>query len=344
MITKSGTNTLHGSGFYLQQPQALDRRLRLDRRIPRRPAGARPEQEAVRRLARRADREGQALLLRLLRRAEAERRRSRSTRVVLDPADLRQVAGPRRPGQLHPGPRRLGRLRPLDFQALGEPALPGSRSTTPTTTARTARTARANDTLQHNGIEGDEVAQPGRHLVLAVRRQLLNDFNFNYVHESVPRAGQGPRPARDPGRQPPATARSASCRSSRRPSATRSADTFTYLIAEPRHQGGGEYNDTSIDQIFKGNWRGVFVFNNNADLLAGKYFQYRQFGGLGGLTADQAGTRRLRAEGVRRFRPGPVVRQREAHGDGRRALGVPGQPEHPGPEPQQQPPQPDSTT
>ena len=38
------------------------------------------------------------------------------------------------------------------------------------------------------------------------------------------------------------------------------------------------------------NWRGVFVFNNVADLLAGKYFQYRQFGGLGGLTADQAGT------------------------------------------------------
>jgi outer membrane receptor protein involved in Fe transport len=66
-------------------------------------------------------------------------------------------------------------------------------------------------------------------------------------------------------------------------------DTVTYLFRNHVLKGGGEYNDTTIDQVFKGNWRGVFVFNNEADLLAGRYFQYRQFGGLGGLTADEAG-------------------------------------------------------
>ncbi len=85
-------------------------------------------------------------------------------------------------------------------------------------------------------------------------------------------------------------------------------------------KGGGDYNDTSITQIFKGNWRGVFVFNNTADLLAGKYCQYRQFGGLGGLTADQAGTVAFGQKEYAALRPGPVVRQREADRGGRRPL------------------------
>ncbi len=67
------------------------------------------------------------------------------------------------------------------------------------------------------------------------------------------------------------------------------ADSLTYLYGDHVFKGGVEYNDTSVNQIFKGNWRGVYIFPNQAAFLAGKWSQFRQFGGLNGLTADQAG-------------------------------------------------------
>ncbi len=66
-------------------------------------------------------------------------------------------------------------------------------------------------------------------------------------------------------------------------------DSVSYLYKDHVLKAGIEYNDTSVNQIFKGNWRGVYVFPNQAAFLAGQWTQYRQFGGLNGLTADQAG-------------------------------------------------------
>ena len=67
------------------------------------------------------------------------------------------------------------------------------------------------------------------------------------------------------------------------------SDSVTYLYGDHVLKGGVEYNDTSVNQIFKGNWRGVYIFPNQDAFLAGQWTQYRQFGGLHGLTADQAG-------------------------------------------------------
>ena len=67
------------------------------------------------------------------------------------------------------------------------------------------------------------------------------------------------------------------------------SDSLSYLYQDHVFKGGVEYNDTSVNQIFKGNWRGVYIFPNQAAFLAGQWTQYRQFGGLHGLTADQAG-------------------------------------------------------
>ena len=72
-------------------------------------------------------------------------------------------------------------------------------------------------------------------------------------------------------------------------------DTATLLFGAHAVKIGADYNKTGMDQIFKGNWRGVFIFNYaNADLekaafLAGKWTQYREFVGLNGNTVDQAG-------------------------------------------------------
>jgi hypothetical protein len=119
----------------------------------------------------------------------------------------------------------------------------------------------------------------------------LNDFNGQYALEQTPRAGIPPD-------LPEIRFGSFSLGSvSFLPIVSQAdrvsfGDTGTYLTQNHVIKAGAEYNKTSINQIFKCNWRGVYVFagNNLPDLLAGKWTQYFQFGGLNGLTADQAGT------------------------------------------------------
>lgn len=67
------------------------------------------------------------------------------------------------------------------------------------------------------------------------------------------------------------------------------SDSFTYLAGDHVFKAGFDYNDTGMDQIFKGNWRGVYRFSNMTDAVAGKWYQYYQYGGLNGKTADEGG-------------------------------------------------------
>jgi outer membrane receptor protein involved in Fe transport len=147
----------------------------------------------------------------------------------------------------------------------------------------------ANDTLQHNGLEGMTSTQIVGQYSSQWGASVLNDVNFNYNNEDTPRADKGlnlPEIQVGSFRYGEVSFLPITSTVKR----YEVADTLTYLLQNHVFKAGGDYNDTSVSQTFKGNWRGVFVFNNIADLLAGKYFQYRQFGGLGGLTADQAGT------------------------------------------------------
>jgi outer membrane receptor protein involved in Fe transport len=118
---------------------------------------------------------------------------------------------------------------------------------------------------------------------------VINDLNLNYIEEDTPRADKGlnlPEIQLGSARYGEVSFLPIVATTERKAI----QDTVTYLVENHVFKGGAEYNETSIDQIFKGNWRGTFVFNNEADMLAGRWREYRQFGGLGGLTADQAGT------------------------------------------------------
>jgi hypothetical protein len=144
-------------------------------------------------------------------------------------------------------------------------------------------------TESYNGVEGLDTDAYVAQWSGQLGGRMLNDLNLNRIKESTPRADKGRNlPEIQLGGfrygevsflpiDPTVTERTAF------------SDTLTYLTGDHVLKGGLEYNDTSIDQVFRGNWRGVFIFNNEADLLAGRWSQYRQFGGLGGLSSIEAG-------------------------------------------------------
>ena len=193
VITKSGTNNLHGSGFYYNQPQSLisDFASHGARQLHGTTKPADQKKDAVRRLAGRRDRQGQALLLPLLRQPEAGHHGAD----LVDrarPGRLRQVSGAR----LAPP----ATCRPAT--ATSPSAGSTTRSTTPTgswraatspsTPARTAPPAPRASTASYNGLEGMDSRRPGSAQYSGqFGANLLNDLNLNYVKEDTPRADKG---------------------------------------------------------------------------------------------------------------------------------------------------------
>lgn len=121
-------------------------------------------------------------------------------------------------------------------------------------------------------------------------QNLINDLNVQYVIEDTPRADKGlglPEIQVTSGglRYGEVGFLPITSKNTRK----QIADSLSYVWNDHVVKFGFDYNKTDIDQIFKGNWRGVFIFSTKADLIAGKWSEYRQFGGLNGLTADQAG-------------------------------------------------------
>lgn len=144
-------------------------------------------------------------------------------------------------------------------------------------------------TASYNGLEGMTHRSYVASYSGILRDNVLNDLNFQYLSEDTPREDKGLdlpdiqiRTLGNYGQVSFLPIYSTFERKS-------VSNTVTVMLDQHVAKFGGEYNDTSIDQIFKGNWRGVFIFANKADFMAGKWNEYRQFGGLGGLTADEAG-------------------------------------------------------
>lgn len=76
-------------------------------------------------------------------------------------------------------------------------------------------------------------------------------------------------------------------------------DSLTYMFGQHVFKVGAEYNYNSMDQVFKGSWRGVYLFQATGsgataqtalqNFQAGKWNEYREFVGLNGKTADEGG-------------------------------------------------------
>ena len=281
VITKSGTNSLHGSVFYYDQPQSL---------ISNFADGTEPADQTK-------DQYGGSIGGRIVTDklfyflSYDEQNRSQTVPIdgrVLDAdvfARYPQLASPSTYASTQDGDVLFGRLdwQPTSSQRLmlrGNFTNYAGENGTSTATTRTA---------SYNGVEGLDTEAWVASYSGQWGNNLLNDLNINYITEDTPRLDKG---LDLPDFQVSGLGAYGEVSFLPIVSTTERkgiGDTVTWLTGDHVLKFGGEYNDTSINQVFKGNWRGVFRFNSKADFLAGKWASYNQFGGLGGLTADEAG-------------------------------------------------------
>jgi hypothetical protein len=283
VITKSGTNNMHGSLFYYNQPQSLISDFANGRKAADQEkeqyggslGGAIVKDKVFYFLS--YDNQDQSLTVPI-------------DNQILDAAIFAKypvLASPPEYVQTRDGNVAFGRLdfQPNDSQRL---MVRGNFTEYEGINGTSDASTRA---ASYNGIEGLNSDSYVGSWSGQFGANLLNDLNLNYVKEDTPRADKG---LNLPDIQisgsafrwgevsflpvdPTTTKRKAF------------GDTLTFLTGDHVVKGGLEYNDTTIDQVFRGNWRGVFLFSNKADFLAGRWNEYRQFGGLGGLTSTEAG-------------------------------------------------------
>jgi hypothetical protein len=280
IITKSGTNNLHGSAFYLNQPQDL---------ISNFADGREPADQSK-------DQYGASLGGPIVRdKAFYFLSYDQQKQDLTVPINLRvndadifarypELASGPNYIQTRDGSVLFGRM---DFQ-------PSSahrflvRGNWIDYTGENGTSDSQNRTASFNGVEGLDTKAYVASYSGQWSSNLLNDVNLNYITEDTPREDKGlnlPSVLLGSFSYGEVTFLPITSTTKRK----ELSDTVTYAMDEHLLKGGFDYNDTSIDQVFRGNWRGVFVFNNKADLLAGKWSEYRQFGGLGGLTSSEAG-------------------------------------------------------
>ncbi|MEO8275857.1 MAG: TonB-dependent receptor [Thermoanaerobaculia bacterium] len=282
VITKSGTNKLHGSAFYYNQPQSL---------ISNFANGVEPSDQ-------KKDQYGASIGGRIIPDklfyfvSYDEQNKSETVPIdsrVLDAAVFAkypQLASAPTYGFGQDGDVLFGRL---DYQVTSTQRFM-LRGNFTDYTGENGTSNATTRTDSYNGIEGLDTEAWVGSWSGQFGTNLLNDMNLNYVNEDTPRLDKG---LNLPDFQVAGLGSYGEVSFLPIVSTTERkaiADTVTWLSGDHVVKFGGEYNDTSINQIFKGNWRGVFRFNSRADFLAGKWASYNQFGGLGGLTADEAGT------------------------------------------------------
>jgi hypothetical protein len=282
VITKSGTNNLHGSLFIYDQPQDL---------ISDFANGVEPADQSKRQFG--GSLGGAIIQDRLFYFVSYDQQDQEVTvpisRNVLSDAVFRQypiLSSPDQYGQTRDGDVAFGRL---DFQVNSAHRLMARVNLTDYEGINGTSNAQGR-TESYNGVEGLDTEAYVASYSGQFGANLLNDLNLNYITEDTPREDKGlglpDIQVTDTGVRYGEVAFLPIESTTERQAF---GDTVTYAFGDHVFKGGVEYNETTIDQVFRGNWRGVFRFPNEADLLAGRWDRYQQFGGLGGLTSSQAG-------------------------------------------------------
>ena len=289
VITKSGTNAFHGSGFYYLQPQSTTAKFASNGLAGqlRDPFDQKKKQYG-------ASFGGPILQDRLFFFGSYdEQKQSRTINInvgVLDAdifAKYPYLASDPAYIQTTDGYVIFGRV---DFQATSSQRFM-LRGNYAQYQGENGTSASQNQTVGHNGIEKMQAHSYVGTYSGQFGASLLNDFNAQYTLEQLPRASKNPE-------LPEIQVQAGSLNygsvsflpiPENLNDRITFGDTVTYLWKNHVSKLGAEYDKTSVNQVFKGNWRGVYIFPDKAALLAGNWSQYRQFIGLGGLSVDEAG-------------------------------------------------------
>ncbi|HEX3553394.1 MAG TPA: TonB-dependent receptor [Thermoanaerobaculia bacterium] len=295
IITKNGTNALHGSGFYFDQPHSLISDFATPKLAP---GQSLPPGFSTKPADQKKDQYGASLggplqRDRLFYFLSYDKQKQDVTIPIsannLDPAVFARypvLASPPQYVQTQDGYVGFGRL---DYQINDSHRLLG-RVNVASYTGENGTSSAPNRTASVNGLEGMKAWTYVGSYSGQFSANLLNDLNLTYVKEDTPRADKGLNlPEIDVNAPNTRYGEVSFLPITSTNDRKGGSDTLTYLAGNHVVKGGTEYNTTTIDQVFKGNWRGVYIFNNQADFLAGRWSQYRQFAGLNGLTADEAG-------------------------------------------------------
>jgi hypothetical protein len=280
VVTKNGTNTLHGSAFYYNQPQSLISNLSDGRE----PADQDKEQFG-------GSLGGPIIKDKLFYfLAYDEQTKSETVPIasgVLDPDIFGRypvLASPPEYVQTQDGNVVFGRL---DFQATeaNRFMLRVNRSDYE---GQNGTDKSATHTESFNGLEKNTTTSAVATWSGQFGTSLLNDLNFTWVEDETPRRGKGttlPEIRLGSFRYGEQSFFPVDSTVDRKGL----TDVVTFLSGDHVIKGGAEYTDTGVDQVFPSNYRGIYFFNNEADLLAGRWAQYQQQVGLGGLTVFEAG-------------------------------------------------------
>ena len=298
VITKSGTNKLHGSGFYYNQPQSLISNFAKPDLASNetRPPGFTTEPADQKKDQFGASLGGALIQDKLFYFLSYDNQKQDVTvpisSAVLDPAVFAKypaLASPNSFAQTRNGHVSFGRL---DYQ-INDANRVMVRANLAKYDGENGTSNSPSQTASHNGVEGMDAKTYVGQYSGQFGANFLNDLNLNYVKEDTPRADKGLNlpEIQIPGISYGEVSFLPIVSTNDRKEV---GDTVSYLLDKHVLKAGADYNDTGIDQIFKGNWRGVYVFNSEPDLLAGRWSQYRQFGGLNGLSADEAGRAKFR--------------------------------------------------
>ncbi len=289
VVTKSGGNDFHGSAFYYNRPQSTTAKFA---------NGTNPRDQKTQQFG--ASVGGPILKDRLFFFGAWDQQRQSTTipitnALVTDPAILARypTIGQTDTSYVQEANGKVffGRL---DFQLTDQHRIYG-RANYATYDGPNGTSSSQTQTTSHNGVEALKSTSVVGSWNAIFSQSAINDFNIQYAKNEIPRADKG---LNLPEIQ--LTGQATFGEVSFLPIVATDdrlsvGDTATFLLGAHAVKIGADYNKTGMDQIFKGNWRGVFIFNypsaalEKAAFLAGQWTQYREFVGLNGKTVDEAG-------------------------------------------------------
>jgi outer membrane receptor protein involved in Fe transport len=129
--------------------------------------------------------------------------------------------------------------------------------------------------LVNNGLEKDRTHTAVINLSSIINPEMINEFRWQYSFEDRPRLnnGEGPNFVNRAGPQVQVTGCCFFGGVSFLPinqndSRLQFSENFSYIKGKHSVKFGYDLNRSHVDQIFRGNWRGVYVFNNVNNYLA----------------------------------------------------------------------------